>query len=200
MKKNIYLDVSSDNEESNTDHFNNLNDTLSTVYNNNLSINDVKYLTSSSLMDNKNYDDHNKDCILNINKIMPDAINKYTIDFMISEKSENIKKETKQMIGFIKESMVKRIPKMEWLDEKTKENAINKVLKMKEDIGNTDGVLQDLKILYQKYKYVEVKDVLSLELSKKMTSERIILENFIQNGFLENIVNFLTIYKNTLTR
>ncbi|OUM67796.1 hypothetical protein PIROE2DRAFT_4603, partial [Piromyces sp. E2] len=53
---------------------------------------------------------------------------KYYVDFNFSE---NTKNEIEKMFDNIKEAIINRIPKMEWLDEDTKTKAIEKALNIK---------------------------------------------------------------------
>ncbi|OUM56355.1 hypothetical protein PIROE2DRAFT_19063, partial [Piromyces sp. E2] len=77
-------------------------------------------------------------CIDKIEKLMPNSISKY---FIQNAFSDTIKLEAGQMIGYIKKAMLERIPKMEWLDEETKQYAMMKVEKMKSRIGYSDDIM-----------------------------------------------------------
>ncbi|OUM59295.1 hypothetical protein PIROE2DRAFT_15213, partial [Piromyces sp. E2] len=91
------------------------------------------------------------ECITVVSMNMPYAIGKYYSDRKLSE---NVTNEIKQMIKYIKESMLERIPKLEWLDEETKQKAIEKVLKMKEIIGYQEKY-DDPKMIYKLYEYID---------------------------------------------
>ncbi|OUM62285.1 hypothetical protein PIROE2DRAFT_11488, partial [Piromyces sp. E2] len=202
IKNNTYIPTN--NEDLTTEYNNNVTTTANNTFpigdNNTSSSDGISHLIDYTNSINPN-DSRSTNCIKEINKIMPDALSKYSVDLMFSENSEKIKEKAEQMIGLIKEIMINKIPKMEWLDEKTKESAIDKVLKMKVEIGNTDSSLKDLKTLYQIYQYIEVKDSFSYELIKKMSNDESYYKNLIQSEFMEeiNVDAFYNLQTNAIT-
>ena len=102
--------------------------------------------------------DRIKKCSTYLKNIMPMAISKY---FIQKNFNDNIKNEVKEMIENVKEAMINRIPKMEWLDDETKEFAIQKVLKMKDRIGYPEDIM-DPKKLYQNYENLEIDNFFEL--------------------------------------
>ncbi|ORX65591.1 zincin [Anaeromyces robustus] len=75
-------------------------------------------------------------------------LSKYYVENTFKEDNKN---EIKIMIENIKNTMINRINEIEWLDESTREYAIEKVLKMKYLIGYVD-ILMNVENLYNKYK------------------------------------------------
>jgi len=67
------------------------------------------------------------------------------------------KEYAEKMIEYIKQSMMNRIPKMEWLDEETKAYAYKKVAAMTNIVGYQDFLL-DTKAIYELYQEVEIKE------------------------------------------
>ncbi|OUM59296.1 hypothetical protein PIROE2DRAFT_15214, partial [Piromyces sp. E2] len=101
------------------------------------------------------------ECVRIVSRNMPFALAKYYSDRKLSE---NVKNEITQMIGYIKESMLERIPKLEWLDEETKQKAIEKVLKMKDIIGYQEKY-DNPKMIYKLYEYLDHSNPLTSYLS-----------------------------------
>jgi len=77
-----------------------------------------------------------------------------------------------KVIEYIKQSMINRIPEMEWLDDETIEYAYKKVAAMTETIGYQDYIMNPEK-LYKRYESIEISD----------------------DEFFKNIVNH-SVYKN----
>ncbi|ORY87316.1 zincin [Neocallimastix californiae] len=102
---------------------------------------------------------------------MPIALTKYYVDHKLSE---NIKNKTKQIIENIKESMFDRISMIEWLDEETKQKVIEKLSKMK-DIIEYPEIFNNPKIIYEKYKYIDIKDYFTYYLLPKNDNQFIYL-------------------------
>jgi len=100
-------------------------------------------------------------CFGYIDYIMPMAITRY---FVKRNFEADFKENFKEMIDNIKEAMTNRIPKMEWLDEETKEYAVEKVVKMKDRIGYSDEAM-DPKYLYQTYGSLEIDNLFDLILN-----------------------------------
>jgi len=93
-------------------------------------------------------------CFNYTNDIMDIALARYYIE---KNFSPNKKEFSEKVIEYIKQSMMNRIPKMEWLDEETIEYAYKKVAAMTDIIGYQDFVL-DTKAVYEMYKELEIKD------------------------------------------
>jgi len=137
---------------------------------------DNKKIENNDINQKMNY----YECTNVVNNIMPLSLTKFFIDKNLSKETRN---ETKKMLGYIKESMVTRISKMEWLDKETKDKAEEKVIKMKEVIGYPDAIM-NAKYLYQQYKDIEVKDFLTLSLINKVGSDREIFDPYGQNHMI----------------
>ena len=121
---------------------------------------------------------------------MPDAIAKFIADNVYSINVENIEKELKQMFNYIKEAMVNRISNLEWLEEETKNKGLEKLEKKKINIGIND--ILNLKEIYQKYQYLENKNIdnFTLDLNANTAETGIRLKNLVLNGsFDDDVVN-----------
>jgi len=121
---------------------------------------------------------------------MPDAIAKFIADNVYSINVENIEKELKQMFNYIKEAMVNRISNLEWLEEETKNKGLEKLEKKKINIGINDVL--NLKEIYQKYQYLENKNIdnFTLDLNANTAETGIRLKNLVLNGsFDDDVVN-----------
>ena len=151
---------------------------------------DPSYYNDNYYNDSFNYNIsyQHYECANIVNNIMPLAITKFFVDKNISKETIN---ETKKMLGYIKESMVNRISKMEWLDKETKDKAKEKVMKMKEIIGYPDEIM-NVKYLYQKYKDIEVEDFLTLTLYNNIGMDRDVFDPFGQNQMI--MVMFFLFY------
>jgi len=86
---------------------------------------------------------------------------KYYTDRKLTESS---RKEVKQIIEYVKESMITKIQKVDWLDEETKNYAIEKAMKMKSIIGYPEE-FNNPKTLYENYKYLDIEISYPLTLS-----------------------------------
>jgi len=97
-------------------------------------------------------DDIHEKCIKEIDELMPFALGKFYV-----EKYSNldINSEIKNMVENIRESMYKRFSELEWLDESTKNYAIEKLSKINEKIGYPDFIFNPEK-LYKMYEYIKV--------------------------------------------
>ena len=119
---------------------------------------------------------------------MPDAIAKFIADNVYSINVENIEKELKQMFNYIKEAMVNRISNLEWLEEETKNKGLEKLEKKKINIGIND--ILNLKEIYQKYQYLENKNIdnFTLDLNANTAETGIRLKNLVLNGLFDDDV------------
>jgi len=90
-------------------------------------------------------------CVNFVNTNIGKAITKYYLKIYYDDK---IKESNEQIIENIKESMIERIPKMTWLDEKTRYYAIHKINNISNNIGYPDYVL-DSKEIYKLYEGLE---------------------------------------------
>jgi len=106
-------------------------------------------------------------CLMYIEGIMPMAISKYFIE---KNFNNDIKSEIENIVKNIKEAMINRIPKIEWLDDETKQHALEKVLKMKERIGYPDDILIPKK-LYERYENIEIDNLFDLFTQFKILSD-----------------------------
>jgi len=107
-----------------------------------------------------NEEDKHQICFSKVSSIMSMAISKF---FVEKNFSKDEKEEAKEMIENIKEMMIERIPKMEWLDDETRPHAIEKVLKMKDRIGYPDEAM-DSKKIYQRYENIEINNMFDLNI------------------------------------
>jgi len=119
---------------------------------------------------------------------MPDAIAKFIADNVYSINVKNIEKELKQMFNNIKEAMVNRISNLEWLEEETKNKGLEKLEKKKLNIGINDVL--NLKELYQKYQYLENRNIdsFTLNLDANIAETGIRLKNLVLNGLFDDDV------------
>jgi len=108
--------------------------------------------------DEGNEEDRHDICFSRVASIMNMAISKFFIDMNFSK---NTREEAKEMVENIKEMMMDRIPKMEWLDDDTSPHAIEKVVKMKDRIGYPDEAMNSKKI-YQRYQDIEIDNMFDL--------------------------------------
>ncbi|OUM64689.1 hypothetical protein PIROE2DRAFT_42280, partial [Piromyces sp. E2] len=93
-----------------------------------------------------------KDCVSVTEKLMGNAVGRYFIEKTFNG---NSKTSAEEVIGYIKEAMINRIPKMTWLDDTTKEYAIKKVEMMSNKIGYPDFIMQP-KQLAKKYEGFDI--------------------------------------------
>jgi len=101
----------------------------------------------------KNIDERkNRNCVYDAEDYMNEIlIRKFVKDHF----NDEIKERVVEMAENIKEAMKNRIPQLEWLDEETKNNAIEKVNKMTQKIGYPEEYLNPKRI-YEIYKDLEV--------------------------------------------
>jgi len=103
------------------------------------------------------------------------------------------------MIKNIREGMIQRIPKMEWLDEETKEKSYRKKpLKMKEIISYDEDKMSSKKI-YEKYEKFDINDYFNYTVNKEVLDLEQQLRNLSKNDIglgLEMIVNAYYIREN----
>jgi len=92
------------------------------------------------------------ECYGNINNIMDSIIARF---YILNHFSPDKKQYAEKVIEYIKQSMINRIPEMEWLDDETIEYAYKKVAAMTEMVGYQD-YLMDPKYLYEKYEKMEI--------------------------------------------
>ncbi|OUM67695.1 hypothetical protein PIROE2DRAFT_4751 [Piromyces sp. E2] len=130
--------------------------------------------------ENENEDEN--DCIEKISNIMPMALSKFYIERIDKNNVDTIKEEIKQIIENIKKAMTKRIPEIEWLDEETKQNAIEKTIKIKEIIGYQDEFM-DTKKIYKKYEKIDINNYFDLLIKDKVYSFENILRAFNKDEF-----------------
>jgi len=80
------------------------------------------------------YPDDNiyKLCVNSVIKAMPEALNNYYLEEHFSEETEL---EVKEMIKNTVDSMINRFHNIEWLDDSTREHAIEKIMKTTYNIG-----------------------------------------------------------------
>jgi len=93
-----------------------------------------------------------------LEKILPMSVSKY---FIKRNFNGDIVSEIKKMTENIKESMLQRMQNVEWLDEETKNYAIQKVLKMKNRIIYPDN-FRDVTKLYHKSEELNINNYLDL--------------------------------------
>ncbi|OUM59292.1 hypothetical protein PIROE2DRAFT_15209 [Piromyces sp. E2] len=86
------------------------------------------------------------------------------------------------------ESMLERIPKLEWLDEETKQKAIEKLLKMKDIIGYQEKY-DNPKMIYKLYEYINYNNPLTTYLSNTLFTDGLILSNICKLIFKPMEVN-----------
>jgi len=98
-----------------------------------------------------NEDTKNSECLNFVTNFMPLAISKYYVEIIFPD---NIKSETMNMVENIRNSMINRIQKLEWLDESTRKFAIEKVLAIKYILGYPD-IIMDVEKIYNEYKLLE---------------------------------------------
>jgi len=114
----------------------------------------IEYFSNNTSQSFLGTDSRSDVCYTYVNNIMDLFEAKYYIE---NEFSPSIKVNTEIMLEYIKQSMLNRIAKMEWLDEETKENAIKKVDGIKETIGYKDYIM-DSKFIYQEYEPLEISE------------------------------------------
>jgi len=86
-------------------------------------------------------------CDEQIDNLMAMPLGKYFADVVFTDK---VREDANNTLYYLRQSMIKRIPKMTWLDDDAKEEAIAKVLNMLDRIGLPD-YLKDPKTLYERY-------------------------------------------------
>jgi len=117
-----------------------------------------------------------------VNTIMDDVIGRFYIQKYFSpEKKEYAEK----LIEYIKQSMINRIPEMEWLDDDTIDYALKKVASMNETVGYQDYLL-NVQTVYDKYE--------EMEISENNTLKNII--NYYKYTNKENLKNIIPDYLN----
>jgi len=120
---------------------------------------DDQFLTLENKENRYNY------CSATIKNVMSKAVSRYFVQRIFSESAKN---EIEEMAKNIKEVMLDRIQKIEWLDDETKEYAIHKLLKMQDRIGYPDEIM-DPKKLYQLYENVEVNNYFDILIEESIT-------------------------------
>jgi len=127
-----------------------------------------KYLRKREIeQEDENVDEQNN-CFVKVNNIMPLAISKLYINSIDKNNYSTIKNEIKDMVENIKESMIKRIPEMEWLDEETKQYALEKTLKIKDIIGYQEDIM-DSKKIYENYEKVKIDNYFSFIINEEVS-------------------------------
>ncbi|OUM61313.1 hypothetical protein PIROE2DRAFT_12734 [Piromyces sp. E2] len=107
-------------------------------------------------------------CYAMVTSMMDKAVARYFVENNFSPAK---KQYADKVIEYIKQSMINRIPQVEWLDEETIEYAYKKVSAMTEMIGYRDYILNP-EYLYEKYEKYKVK----------------------KNEFFTNMVNYYIFY------
>lgn len=82
-------------------------------------------------------------CELKLDEMMGFIVGKYFAERIFNEEAKTHASNT---ITYIKQAMINRIPQMAWLDDQTKEHAIEKVLKMTDRIGYPDYLMDPEKL------------------------------------------------------
>ncbi|OUM66904.1 hypothetical protein PIROE2DRAFT_5763 [Piromyces sp. E2] len=91
-------------------------------------------------------------CFEMVDDMMDMALGKYYIEETFDY---DVKKTVEDVFKNIKQSMIERIPQMEWLDQETSNYAIEKVKMIKENIAYPD-YLMDLEKMTKKYELLEI--------------------------------------------
>jgi predicted metalloendopeptidase len=132
-------------------------------------------------------DDPNSKCINLVDEYMPFALSKYYAEMKFPK---NIKPEAMDMIENIRNSMIDRIKKLEWLDESTREHAIEKVLKIKYSIGYSDYVM-NVENIYNNYKllFLTKNDILSLLIRITNSKNKKIYDLFYNENYIESQIS-----------
>ncbi|ORX76355.1 zincin [Anaeromyces robustus] len=137
-------------------------------------------------------------CSNSIETIMSKAISKYYIQKSFTEKTRN---EAKEMVENIKEAMINRIQKIEWLDDETREYTIQKVSKMKEIIGYSDDIM-DPKKLYQLYENIEINNYFDFLITKSVSEFGLALKYIDRNEWTKlyphSVGAYYDFYANTI--
>ncbi|ORX38765.1 zincin [Piromyces finnis] len=114
-------------------------------------------------------------CSSMVDDMMEMAVGKYFVEEAFDS---NTKPAVKEVFKNIKQSMIERIPQMEWLDKETSDYAIEKVKMIKENIAYPD-YLMDLEKMTKKYEYLELNP----------------------DDYLGNVISYLNMYyRNDLNR
>jgi len=131
---------------------------------------------------------------------MPFALSKYYAEMKFPK---NIKPEAMDMIENIRNSMIDRIKKLEWLDESTREHAIEKVLKIKYSIGYSDYVM-NVENIYNNYKllFLTKNDILSLLIRITNSKNKKIYDLFYNENYIESQISnyFFDLFSKTYVR
>jgi len=85
---------------------------------------------------------------------MSDVIGKYFVERYFSESK---KQYAEKVIEYITQSMINRIPNVEWLDDETIEYAYKKIAAMKTIVGYQDSMIKP-EILFEKYNQIEINE------------------------------------------
>jgi len=91
-------------------------------------------------------------CVSLISNIMGSAVGKYYVEKSLSKE---YKKAAEEFTKNIKQAMIERIPKMEWLDDQTREYAIKKVNKINDIVGYPDYILKPQELI-KEYEGLEI--------------------------------------------
>jgi len=98
--------------------------------------------------------ERSKLCFDVTNGIMGNALGKYFVEKTFNGDS---KEEVKEMINYIKQTMLNRIPNISWLDQATADYAVEKVNEMySENIGYPDYILNPKELLKKDYEGLEI--------------------------------------------
>jgi len=93
-------------------------------------------------------------CFDLVNTVMDEAIGRYYVEKYYSPTK---KQYAEKVVEYIKQSMINRIPEVDWLDDDTIEYAYKKVAKMTEIIGYQDYIMNPEK-LYEKYEKIGINE------------------------------------------
>jgi len=142
----------------------------------------LKYKKLSELEEDTLFqgNDTNSKCFKIVSNAMPLALSKYYVEINFTQ---NTKSEAINMVENIRNAMIKRIQELEWLDESTRKYAIEKVLKIKYNLGYLD-IIKNNEMIYNYYKPLE--NVHDDFLSIVMGIMNIYLKNFYSLIYNEN--------------
>jgi len=96
-------------------------------------------------------DDAKRKCLNTLSLVMPLALSKFYVE---KKFPEDIKSLSMDMVENIRNAMISKIKKLEWLDKSTREYAINKVLNIKYMLAYSDSIM-NIDNVYNQYKFLE---------------------------------------------
>jgi len=134
-----------------------------------------------------------KMCLESVKEVMPVAIEKFYIEKYLPE---NVRLEVKDMLENVLNSMLNRIQNLEWLDDSTREYAIEKVMKLKYIIGYKPYI--DEKSFVELYDPIPLNSsFLSIKRNLKYYYKKDTFEYFIFDSYKDKLEKRL-IQENTL--